>query len=52
MNVLSIQSGPKIGIILKKIEEAQLNEDIKTREEALNIIKNKNNSGDMIAKTL
>ena len=52
MNVLSIQSGPKIGIILKKIEEAQINEVIKTREEALNIIKNKNNSGDVIAKTL
>ena len=52
MNVLSNQSGPIIGVILKRIEEAQLNEDIKTREEALNIIKNKNNSGDVIAKTL
>jgi len=52
MNVLSIQSGPIIGVILKRIEEAQLNEDIKTREDALNIIKEKNNSGDLIAKTL
>ena len=52
MNVLSIRSGPIIGVILKRIEEAQLNEDIKTREDALNIIKKKNNSGDLIAKTL
>ncbi|MBN19014.1 MAG: hypothetical protein CL758_06040 [Chloroflexi bacterium] len=52
MNVLSIKSGPKIGVILKKIEEAQINEYIKTREEALNIIKNQNSLGDMIAKTL
>ena len=35
-----ISEGPKIGIILEKVHHAQLEEKIKTKEEALNFVKN------------
>ncbi len=42
MDILKINQSPQLGIIIKKLHDAQLNGDISTREEALEFIRNIN----------
>ena len=40
MNILNIQPSKELGSIIKELEEAQLNGDVNTKEEAISFVKN------------
>ena len=39
MSIFSMGSGPKIGVLLSIVREAQFNGEIKTKEEAIKLLK-------------
>ena len=43
MNILNINAGPKLGIIMEKLHEAQISSDVLTKEDAIEFIKKEGN---------
>ena len=42
MSLLNIKQSPKLGEIIKKLHEAQLDGDVSTKEDAVNFVKKQN----------